>query len=176
MTGPLARRIAELEGEVERLRKQNSDWVPKFEGMRPTENGVELTTTEAHEVLLGMTEAMATALGDAENYVEAEVQAAGEPRYIFTVRRYGKPTPHELRRQAEAERDDLAAANVELRNELHSLLGRARRYSGPLSELHAQDWWHVGRECDGSSVACEAARWKAEQDEVARVIEERGRG
>jgi hypothetical protein len=78
--------------------------------------------------------------------------------------------------ELEIERDDLLAERVELRNELYSLLNRALTYSGPLSELHAQDWWHVGHECDGSSIACEAARWKAEQDAVARFIEERRRG
>jgi hypothetical protein len=78
--------------------------------------------------------------------------------------------------ELETERDDLLAERVELRNELHSLLGRARRYAGTLAEIHAWHWWHVGRACDSRWPACEAARWKAEQDAVARFIEERRRG
>lgn len=47
--------------------------------------------------------------------ISMEVEAAGEfERYVFTVQRAGKTTPHEARRRAEAELEQLRARLAEL--------------------------------------------------------------
>lgn len=76
-----------------------------------------LSLEDAQEMTAAYVATARTMLGDAENYsetcvdfpagkVELELKLAGEVnRYVFTVQRAGKLTPHEARIQAEAERD-----------------------------------------------------------------------
>jgi hypothetical protein len=62
-------------------------------------------------------------LEGAENYSEIsmEFKLAGDwQRYAFHVQRAGKLTPHEARRQAEAEREELRAEVERLRAELEA--------------------------------------------------------
>lgn len=77
-----------------------------------------LSLEDAREMTAAYVATARTMLGDAENYsetrvdfptekVELELKLAGESdRYVFTVQRAGKLTPHEARVKAEAERDD----------------------------------------------------------------------
>lgn len=55
-------------------------------------------------VLLAISDAMGTMLDTraAENYVEFTVHKQGKPSYTVCVRRYERPTPHDLRKKAEA--------------------------------------------------------------------------
>ena len=70
-------------------------------------------------VLLAIVDAMVGLLGDAPNYVEAEVIKPGRGRFICTVRSADGATPHALREQAER-RADAAAARVDAVLQLHS--------------------------------------------------------
>ena len=74
-------------------------------------NGVAMDLVLAEEIAASWVAAGRTMLGTAENYVECvfTVGSAGE-RYALTIQRPGKLTPHEARRQAEAERDQAQTA------------------------------------------------------------------
>lgn len=77
-------------------------------------NGAELDLVPAQDMVAVWVATARTMLGDAPNYsetrvdlpaekVEMELKLAGElDRYVFTVQRAGKLTPHEARVQAEA--------------------------------------------------------------------------
>ncbi len=96
----------------------------QMKGLSVKDGTATLELVPPHELVLAWVEAARGMLGDAPNYsetridfpkTEMEVKAAGEyERYVFTLQRAGKLTPHEARKQAEAERDqlktDLAAA------------------------------------------------------------------
>lgn len=60
----------------------------------------------AHEIVFTLVEAARTILGGAENYIELELKAQESlDRYVLTIQRAGKLTPHRARLNAEAERD-----------------------------------------------------------------------
>jgi hypothetical protein len=64
----------------------------------------------AHEIMIALVAAARTILGDAQNYVEMELKSAESlDRFVLTIQRAGKLTPHEARLKAEAERDALRA-------------------------------------------------------------------
>lgn len=67
------------------------------------------TTEQARELVLTMSLACGRMLDDdqAQNYVEFEASPAGQPGYIVHVRRAGGPSPHTLRREAEARAAEL---------------------------------------------------------------------
>lgn len=91
----------------------------RLRSMEIRNGSLDMDLTEAQELAamyVGMARAM---LGDAENYTETPI---GFPKgkfeftvkvaeefewYVLTVQRKGKLTPHEARRRAEAERDEL---------------------------------------------------------------------
>lgn len=87
-------------------------------GMSVEEGAAELDLRPPRELVIAWVHAARQMLGDAPNYAETridfpgvsmDVHAAGEPeRYVFTVQRAGRLTPHEARRAAEAERDRLS--------------------------------------------------------------------
>jgi len=66
---------------------------------------------ESEAVLLAMSDAMGELLDkhDATNYVEFDLHKRGRPAYSVCVRRFHKPTPHDLRVQAEARVKELEA-------------------------------------------------------------------
>ncbi|GAA0527181.1 hypothetical protein GCM10010172_04650 [Paractinoplanes ferrugineus] len=76
----------------------------------------------AHELAAKMTLAFKTILDaqpGAENYVEQEViERNGGGRYVFIVCKPGGKTPHQLRREAESQRDALLSEVEELRRRL----------------------------------------------------------
>lgn len=84
-------------------------------------DGAELDLVPAQDMVAVWVATARTMLGDAENYseiradfptekFELELKLAGElERYVITVQRAGKMTPHEARVKAEAERDELRA-------------------------------------------------------------------
>lgn len=84
-------------------------------------NGAELELVPAQDMVAVWVATARTMLGDAPNYsetrvdfpaekVEMELKLAGEvDRYVFTVQRAGKLTPHEARVKAEQERDETRA-------------------------------------------------------------------
>lgn len=77
---------------------------------------------ESEAVLLAMADAMGTMLDehDATNYVEFDLRKRGLPAYSVCVRRYHRPTPHQLRKEADA-RADAAEAAIARVNELADL-------------------------------------------------------
>jgi hypothetical protein len=70
---------------------------------------VVLDMVAPHELVVAMASAMAESLGDAPNYAETAFSVRDGERpdhdFVLTVHRRQGLTPHELRRQAEAERD-----------------------------------------------------------------------
>lgn len=84
------------------------------------QGAVQIDVIPTREVVIAWILAARDLLGDAENYSETPVEigigTAGE-RYVVTVQRPGKLTPHEARRQAEAERDRIRDAVLALADE-----------------------------------------------------------
>jgi hypothetical protein len=78
------------------------------------------TTEQAKELVLAMSLACGRMLDDdqAPNYVEFEVSPAGHPGYIVHVRRAGGPSPHTLRRSAEARAEQAEATLTRIRQAL----------------------------------------------------------
>ncbi|WP_280381029.1 hypothetical protein [Nocardia wallacei] len=102
------------------LRPSDSQTPPKFgdpeavadefgiQGLAIEDGTATLTTMptseQARELVLAMSLACGRMLDDdqATNYVEFEVSPANRPGYVVHVRRAGGPTPHTLRKEAEA--------------------------------------------------------------------------
>lgn len=87
--------------------------------------GVDMDIEAAEEICAAFVAAARTMLGDAPNYsetpVEFEVKAAESPEsyvYVLTVQRAEKPTPHQMRERAEAERDAALARVADLEAQL----------------------------------------------------------
>jgi hypothetical protein len=120
---PLIRaRIAEEMAEQTKLREM---------GYRDGKFTMELDV--AHEILFTLVEAARTTLGDAENYVELELKAQESlDRYVLTIQRAGKLTPHRARLNAEAERDAAvrAAKLAELSRDDFMRASQAEREGG----------------------------------------------
>lgn len=126
--GPMYARTMEvihgLRADVERLQDGAADALvqqARFKGMSVEDGAAVLELESPREIVIAWVWAARQMLGEAPNYSETridfptesasmEVKAAGElDRYVFTVQRAGKLTPHEARQQAEAERDALRA-------------------------------------------------------------------
>lgn len=125
----LAAENIELRAEVVRLRDVAADALANqtaLKGMTVDEGALVLELGPPRELVIAWVDAARKMLGDAENYSETrvdfpresfsmEVKAVGEfERYVFTVQRAGKITPHEARRAAEAEVEQLRARLAEL--------------------------------------------------------------
>lgn len=113
-------RIAELQGER----------VADEFGLQSVtaENGVATLTTvptteQARKLVLTMSLACGRMLDDdqAQNYIEFEASPANHPGYIVHVRRAGGPSPHTLRREAEARAAKAEARIVDLEDERDDL-------------------------------------------------------
>lgn len=103
-----------------------------LKGMTVEEGALVLELGPPRELVIAWVDAARKMLGGAVNYSETridfpteavsmEVSAAGEfERYVFTVQRAGKVTPHEARRAAEAEAERLHTrlAELECRREM----------------------------------------------------------
>ncbi|MGW1976674.1 hypothetical protein [Streptomyces sp. NPDC001889] len=75
-------------------------------------NGTAMEIAPAHEMAAHWVAAARAMLGDAPNYAETPVKmdigTAGSPeRFVFTLQRAGRSTPHEARAEAERQRDDV---------------------------------------------------------------------
>ena len=95
---------------VKRLAKQMAD-ESRIKALNIRNGVAELEMDEARELCAAYVGAARAMLTGAENYsetrVDFEVKVAESPeRYVLTVQRAGKLTPHEARQQAEAERDE----------------------------------------------------------------------
>lgn len=109
--------LAELDGRDEEARER---WIQKQldeTGIRALEfrNGAVMELEPARELVAHWVGAARTMLGNAPNYTETrvsmDVKVAESPEtYAFVLQRVapGALTPHEARRKAEAERDQLA--------------------------------------------------------------------
>lgn len=102
--------MAVIEDEsVERMVKLFVD-ESRFRSLEVRDGSLHLEMQPAREIVGMWAGAARALLTDAENYAEIEMEfrdAATAERYAFTVQRIGKMTPHQLRRQAEGERDEL---------------------------------------------------------------------
>lgn len=100
----------------------------------------------SEQALLLISDACGQMLDDnaATNYVEFTVSKRERPTYIVLVRRYAKPTPHDLRRAAEDERDAAREEVAVLERENDAI--RAQR----TEEVHA---------------------WHQDQDRIARALD-----
>lgn len=80
--------------------------------MRFVEGGIEME----HWAIRHLAASLGKSLGDAVNYVETTVyDGSGDGNwYVVTIGRKNGKTPHQLRKEAEAERDRLAARVAEL--------------------------------------------------------------
>jgi hypothetical protein len=115
--------IAAMESECARLTRNFADYVAgkvtlKDIHARDGHLALALETDLQHILAAGMV----GMLGDAMNYVEMRLRDADGKEYLLTVQRGERPTPHELRRSAEAERDALTAELAHCRNAATSAL------------------------------------------------------
>jgi hypothetical protein len=96
--------FAARDAEVERLRKLADDWIPDLHSMCLDGGAFDMTLTGAHALVTAQVEACRTILddADADNYVEIDFHVADGPTYKMVIGRPNKPTPHEMRRRAEA--------------------------------------------------------------------------
>jgi hypothetical protein len=95
--------------EIERLRKENErlkEWEPR---LLPLSSPKELVVSVKEGFLSRLVESLDAMNGDA-NYTVTQARC-GDTKYEIVVRRADKPTPHELRKKAEAE---LAEAKAEI--------------------------------------------------------------
>ena len=113
--------VASLRAEVERLEKRVTNLLSGT--VESFEDGT-LTILPHREMTTRMASALAGILDECEapNYVQMILSRAGEPgeprkRYVVTVQRPEGKTPHQLREDAEKERDALRAEVDRLRTE-----------------------------------------------------------
>lgn len=109
--------VAELASEVVNARANALVEQTDLKGLTVEEGAVVLELGPPRALVIAWVDAARKMLGDAPNYSETrvdfpgtsmEIKAAGElERYVFTVQRAGKVTPHEARVAAETERDTL---------------------------------------------------------------------
>jgi hypothetical protein len=108
--------LTELDGRDEEARERWIDKTLNETGIKAMDfrNGMSMELEPAREMVAHWVGAARGMLGDAENYsetpVEMEVKVGESPeRFVFTLQRAGKLTPHQARQKAEQERDDALA-------------------------------------------------------------------
>lgn len=101
--------VLALCGEIRRLRAENERLRPYEPRVLPSDFPREMAVGCAHGFFAHIVKSFEVLNGNA-NYSVTEVQTAGGGKYEVTVRRADKPTPHELRKKAEADRDAFRAA------------------------------------------------------------------
>lgn len=111
--------LSGLLDELDTLRAQMKRVTDVFVKDVDVRNGLRLELETGVSPIIG--DGICRMLGDAENYVEMQVMASDKKMYILTAQRFAKPTPHELRRKAEAE-------NTALLAELEGLRARDAEY------------------------------------------------
>ena len=85
----------------------------RLRSMEIRNGGFSMDVEPAREIATEYVAAARAMLGGAQNYSETPVEftvgLAGQERYVLVVQRAERPTPHQMRRRAEAERDAFAA-------------------------------------------------------------------
>lgn len=112
-------------GEIDRLRDEDERMVQTLADFMIGKVSVkDIMVREGRMDIVMHTEmasvvanALAAILEDskAENYVEMHMRGSDRKEYTVLVRRHEKPTPHEMRMRAEAERDRLTSILAALR-------------------------------------------------------------
>jgi hypothetical protein len=98
-----------------------------LDSMGSTPSGFEIKThaggPETAETLLFIADSMRATLDEyeAENYLEMEVKASDGKRYIMTLQRAGKVTPHQARVKAEEALEASKPRTIETVEELDAL-------------------------------------------------------
>jgi hypothetical protein len=96
----------------EALNRLGAEYVDasRLRALRAEDGHAVLDMVAARDAAAGWVLAARALLDGAENYSETSMEFVDRPRgerYAFTVQRVGKLTPHEARRKAESERDEL---------------------------------------------------------------------
>lgn len=95
-----------LSGLIETMMEKGVDEGLRLQSLHVEDGNTDLTITTggiAEQTVLVMLDGLADMLGGATNYVEFDLRRRGKTPVSVCVRRYGRPTPHELRVSAEAE-------------------------------------------------------------------------
>jgi hypothetical protein len=186
--------VERLRGELATLADEGADRMAerlledtRMRALQIREGKAELEIEPARELAAIWVGVARTMLGDAENYsetpVEFEVGLAGErERYALIVQRVGQLTPHEARRQAEGERDEVAARldaqAVEHRDDAAGWRASYDRLSARATRL----WWawqnarrgrarmRAERDEARAEVAATAARWTEHADKQSTKL------
>ena len=108
--------LAALEDDCARVPRNVADYVAGKATLqdihaRDGRLTLSLNTDLQHVLAAGMVQM----LGDAMNYVEMHLRDADGKEYILTAQRGERPTPHALRKMAEAQRDALEAELAQCR-------------------------------------------------------------
>ena len=99
------KKIAELEREIERLKKVIND--PVLAGIEANEDGVNMMFKgAAPNILAGMFVGILDENTDAQNYITFKFFHERHGLILITVQRYSGKTPHELRKEAEAKLEE----------------------------------------------------------------------
>jgi hypothetical protein len=108
--------MAVLEGEaIDRMAEQFVA-ESRMRALEIRDGKVHLDALPAREIVAQWIGAARTMIGDAENYIEMDVTLAGTGEgYTFHLSRRDGLTPHQARKRAEAERDELRAEVDRLR-------------------------------------------------------------
>lgn len=104
----------------------------RIRSMEIRNGGFDMDIDAACEITAAFVAAARTMLGEAPNYsetpIEHEVKVAESPEsyvYVLTVQRAEKPTPHQMRKKAEAERDEARETVDRVRHALEQIRARA---------------------------------------------------
>lgn len=123
--GPFRFELADAALEVfdEDARQKVADELMEATRLRSMEirnGGFSMDVEPAREIATEYVAAARAMLGGAENYSETPVEftvgLAGQERYVLVVQRAEKPTPHQMRKKAEAERDEALAEIAAMRD------------------------------------------------------------
>ena len=116
--------IARLRAELARVTKERDEWMERAKQWEPrliSFDSSEIKIKAAHEAMKNLVCMFAELNKDAKNYTESLIEVKADRRaYIVTVRNKDGKTPHELRMEAEKERDELQKECEKLRCDLAS--------------------------------------------------------
>lgn len=162
--------LAELDGRTDEARER---WIAaqleqtSIRSMEIRAGRFNLDLETAREVTAEWVAVARAMLGDAPNYAETRVDftvkvAESPERYVVTFQRAEKPTPHELRQRAEAERDE-ATARVE---RVLEALDQARDERAAVCDVISAALHPVMRGADGRTLADDVALLVRQRDDA----------
>lgn len=128
-------RMAELEAEkaADEMQIQSFDVKDGVMNLKMSPGG-----NDSEGVLLAMADAMGELLDkhDATNYVEFDLHKRGRSAFSVCVRRFHRPTPHDLRMQAETRAEKAETKVSETREGLSQLMDKLTTTAEGLGDWH----------------------------------------